>query len=131
MNHIATVYSDDSIALAVIIFNPALIAAIDLNALSSWTLARPSEISAAALRRSHAEQMDWFDLDPPLLTNRHKAHFSELHCSLLPHGGGIVNSELIGRHFLQTCNLVLACSKILDVFLFLDSTQLIGSRLVL
>lgn len=38
MNHISTVYSDYSITLAVIIFNLALIVAIDPHALSSWSL---------------------------------------------------------------------------------------------
>ena len=38
IDNIATVYSEVSITLAVIIFNPALIAAPDLYAASSWSL---------------------------------------------------------------------------------------------
>lgn len=38
MNQIATVYSDYSLTLAAVIFDPALIAAIDPHVPSSWAL---------------------------------------------------------------------------------------------
>lgn len=63
MNHISTVYSDYSITLAVIIFNLALIVAIDPHALSSWSLVqqRPKRISTAAVSPSVAGPK-WIDL---------------------------------------------------------------------